>query len=168
VKMPPDFRGLLTALIEHKVDFIVVGGLSAVLRGVPISTFDLDIVHSRVEANLTRLLAALDTLEAQYRGVGDRRIAPNLGHLRSSGHQLLTTNCGMLDVLGSIGTGMAYEDLVEHSSPLKVHGKSVRVLELEQLVVLKEQAARPKDLATLPIIRATLRLQSEAGDPPET
>lgn len=34
-------------LAGHGVDFIVVGGVAAVLGGAPISTFDLDIVHAR-------------------------------------------------------------------------------------------------------------------------
>jgi hypothetical protein len=40
------------------VDFIVVGGVAAVLRGAPVSTFDLDVVHSTAPENIGRLLAA--------------------------------------------------------------------------------------------------------------
>ncbi len=50
----PDFLGTLSVLAAHKVDFIVVGGVSAVLQGAPIATFDLDIVHSRGPANTWR------------------------------------------------------------------------------------------------------------------
>jgi hypothetical protein len=41
-----DFLAVIRALGEHRVDFIVVGGVAAVLAGAPISTFDLDLVHS--------------------------------------------------------------------------------------------------------------------------
>ncbi len=46
------FREVLSS---HSVDFIVVGGISAVLNGAPVNTFDLDIVHSRDPANVARL-----------------------------------------------------------------------------------------------------------------
>jgi hypothetical protein len=54
-----DFLAVIHALIEHGVDFIVVGGVSAVLEGAPMSTFDLDIVHSRNLDNVLRLSTAL-------------------------------------------------------------------------------------------------------------
>lgn len=33
---------------------------------------------------------------------------------------------------------------------------TLRVLQLEELIVVKERAGRPKDLAVLPLLRATL------------
>ena len=35
-----NFAGLLRALHDGRVDFILVGGLAAVLQGAPVSTFD--------------------------------------------------------------------------------------------------------------------------------
>jgi hypothetical protein len=49
------------------VDFIVVGGVGAVLQGAPISTFDLDRVHPRTRKNVDRLMVALELLDARYR-----------------------------------------------------------------------------------------------------
>jgi len=42
-----DFLAILRALEAAAAEFIVVGGLAAVLDGAPVSTFDLDVVHSR-------------------------------------------------------------------------------------------------------------------------
>ena len=53
-----DFAAILETLSANHVDFVVVGGVSAVLNGAPISTFDLDIVHSRAPENIDRLLQA--------------------------------------------------------------------------------------------------------------
>jgi len=63
----PRFLEILKVLTRHRVDFIIVGGVSAVLHGAPVTTFDLDVVHSRDQKNLARLLAALQELEAVYR-----------------------------------------------------------------------------------------------------
>ena len=98
-----DFRAILRTLSEYKVEFIVVGGVSAVLHGAPVSTFDLDIVHAREPKNLERLLAALSAMDAHYRMQSEQRRQPDASHLFSPGHQLLMTRHGPLDVLGSIG-----------------------------------------------------------------
>ena len=58
MKPKPDFLAILQTLAKHQVDFIVVGGVGAVLQGAPISTFDLDVVHSRTSDNIDRLLVA--------------------------------------------------------------------------------------------------------------
>ena len=53
-----NFREILQALAEHKVQFIVVGGVAAVLNGAPVSTFDLDVVHACDAANVARLASS--------------------------------------------------------------------------------------------------------------
>lgn len=75
------------------------------------------------------------------------------------GHQLLVTTHGDLDCLGTVGEGQTYEDLVDRAPLMDVgDGMSVRVIDLPKLIELKEQAARPKDVAVLPVLRATLAL----------
>ena len=69
-----DFLAVLHALHEHGIEFIAVGGVAAVLEGAPISTFDLDLVHSRTTDNVQRLLKALTSLDAYYRFQPERRL----------------------------------------------------------------------------------------------
>ncbi|MGR3177094.1 MAG: hypothetical protein ACUZ8E_03440 [Candidatus Anammoxibacter sp.] len=79
----PDFLEILMAFVKREVDFVVVGGVCAVLHGAPISTFDLDLVHSRTPGNLNRLLSVLDKLNAFFREKKDVRIVPDLSHVSS-------------------------------------------------------------------------------------
>ena len=58
------YRRTLELLSRHGVELVVVGGVAAVLPGVPIVTFDVDVVHARTEDDVGRLLAALPTLRA--------------------------------------------------------------------------------------------------------
>jgi len=155
-KPKPDFLAILKVLAAHKVEFIVVGGVSAVLQGAPIATFDLDVVHSREPANIERLIEALQELGAYYRGQGTRRIEPSLSHLASPGHQLLLTIHGPLDLLGTIGKGRGYEALIAAAEDIVVGPVRVRVLGLPALIESKEEAAREKDNAVLSILRRTL------------
>lgn len=157
----PDFLALLRTLVEHGVDFIIVGGVSAVLHGAPVTTFDLDLVHSRTPGNISRLLSALNDLDAYYRGQGDRRLSPNPSHLASPGHQLLMTGFGPLDLLGTIGRERSYEDLFEHTTELSVSGLHLRVLNLETLIEVKEEVGHEKDKAVVPILKRTLEEKSK-------
>lgn len=153
----PDFLKILRILREEQVDFIVVGGVCAVLQGAPITTFDLDVVHSREPGNLEHLLAALKKLGAHYRTPGKERKAPNRSHLSSEGHQLLMTQAGPLDLLGIIGKGRGYEDLLGESDELEIgEGIRVRVLSLAALIKVKEETAGEKDKAVLSVLRRTL------------
>jgi len=152
----PDFFSILETLAKYRVDFIVVGGVCGVLHGAPVTTFDLDIVHSRTQENLFRLLSALQELEAYYRGRQDQRLKPDLAHLSSPGHQLLMTRFGPLDLLGTIGDGHSYGDLRQHSDEIEIGNLRLRVLSLEKLIEVKEETGFEKDKAILPVLRQTL------------
>lgn len=147
---------LLEVLARHRVEFIVVGVTAAVLQGAPVVTFDLDIVYARTAENVSRMLAALDELGAVFRNTPGRRIAPNESHLESTGRKLLQTKLGPLDVLGTIDNDAGFDDLLPHSVRLDVGGRSIAALGLERLIEVKQRAGRPKDLAVLPVLRATL------------
>jgi hypothetical protein len=151
------YLSILRILIEHRVEFIVVGGVSAVLNGAPIHTIDIDVVHSRTQENVDRSLEALRDLDAYYRMQPDRRLRPDASHLSSPGHQLLTTKFGPLDFLGSVTGNRTYFDLLPVCRELAIApGLTVRVLNLEMLITLKEEVGSEKDLAMLPILRRTL------------
>jgi hypothetical protein len=152
-----DYLEVLRPLVSHKVDFILVGGLSAIMNGVPMNTMDVDVVHSRSEENLPRILAALAELDAWYRLRTDMKLVPRESHLRSPGHQLLRTVHGDLDLLGSIDDGLVYEDLEKYSSLLEAGpGVWVKTLNLEKYVEIKEKLNRDKDRYALPTLRAAL------------
>jgi hypothetical protein len=157
-----DFRATLISLARAEVDFIVVGGVCTVLHGVPTTTFDLDIVHSRSDENRGRLIDVLEELDACFREHLPKRLRPTEEDLASRGHLLLMTSGGPLDVLGSGVGDQEYLDLLSHSSWLDLgDGLRVRVLDLETLVQIKEGTGREKDRAQLPLLRRTLAERRE-------
>lgn len=150
------FAEILARLVEHEVEFVVVGMTAGVLQGAPLTTLDLDIVHRRSPANVDRLLIALGELDAVYRH-DKRGLRPTASHLVSDGHQLLRTVHGDLDCLGTIDDGRGYDELLPMTIEMALaDGKATRVLSLSALIDAKERAGRPKDLAALPVLRATL------------
>jgi hypothetical protein len=147
----------LRALHDGGVDFIIVDSLAAALHGAPIGTFDIDVVHSRDPANIALLLPVLEALDAVFRMQPERRLKPNASHLASTGHLNLITRYGPLDLLGTIGRDLGYQDLVPHSVELDMsEGLRIRVLDLETLIAIKEELGGEKDRAVLPILRRTL------------
>jgi hypothetical protein len=159
-----DFVAVLGALFGADIEFVVVGGVAALLDGAPVNTFDVDVVHSREAANIARLLQVLEDLDAVYRIQPERRLRPTAGHLASRGHQNLLTRYGPLDLLGTIGRDLGYEELIPHSVEMEIgEGIRVRVLDLETLIAIKEELAGEKDLAVLPILRRTLEEKRKTG-----
>ncbi len=150
-----NIRGILNALSAAEVAFIVVGGLAAVLQGAPIHTNDLDVVYARTPANIDRLLAVLLELDAVFR-TDPRKLAPNRSHLESTGHKLLTTRLGVIDVLATIEEATPYEQLLPHAELFDIDGATFQVLSLERLAEAKRKLDRPKDRLQLMVIEATL------------
>jgi len=150
------FAEILRLLAENEVEFIVVGMAAGILHGAPVTTVDLDLVHRRTRDNVGRLLRVLSDLDATYRH-DPRRLRPGESHLIGPGHQLLATTYGDLDCLGTIDEDRGYDELLPLSVEMALgEGRTVRVLTLQALIELKERAGRPKDLAALPVLRATL------------
>ncbi len=151
----PDFALILDILAQHDVDFIVVGGVCAVLLGAPVATFDLDIVHSRSNKNLGCLVNALDSLNAHYREHLPEHLKPTIANLDSTGHHLLLTRYGPLDVLGSIGVGDDYEVLKSNIETISINDKTdIKILNLNTLIDVKTKTARTKDKPMLEILAA--------------
>lgn len=155
---------ILAILHATGARFIVVGGVSAVLQGAGVNTFDLDLVHARDPENVERLLTGLDQLDAHYRHAVGRVIRPSASHLSSPGHQLLYTRLGNLDLLGTIDGGRAYEDLIAHTDRVRIGGMELAILKLEELVEIKRRTGRTKDKLTLHHLLATLRERERGRD----
>src|SRR5262245_55592924 len=135
---PSELTTLLTKLAAAGVDFVLVGALAAVAQGAPLTTHDVDIVHSRAPETVDRLLAFLANVDARYRGrPGGETLRPAREALLGPGHHLLMTDLGPLDVLGTIERGRAYDDLIPDAHRIDIAGLPIHVLGLPALVELK-------------------------------
>ncbi len=160
----PNFRETLEVLDRNRVECILVGGVAAVLQGVPISTLDTEIVYRLTADNSERLVAALRELDAIYRDLAGLRIEPDATRFAAGGHHRLATRFGPLDVLATIGANRTYEDLERHAARYALEGMNVLLLDLRAVIETKGQAGRGKDLLALPVLRETLRLREAERD----
>jgi len=161
VDKPSRYLDLLGHLDRYDVEFIVVGGVAAIIAGCPITTLDLDIVYERSPRNLERLNTALQALNAYCRDPAGRHIVPTVEKLATFRTSLLITDLGPLDLLTSISGGGTFEDLLDSSWMSVVGDLQVRVLELEKVIESKKAADREKDRAVLPVLRRTLELSEK-------
>ena len=154
--------GMLRVLFAHGVEFVVIGGVAARLRGAPILTQDLDVTPRSTRSNLERVAAALTDLAAQLRTVTnpegvDFPHDPTL--LAAANTWTLTTRLGDLDLVFEPAGTRGYEDLNADAEPLQVAldpPLSVPVASLEDIIRSKQAAGRAKDQAALPLLRQTL------------
>ena len=157
--MKAEFLRLLATLHRHEVEFVVVGGVAAVVEGAIVNTQDLDVVYSNRQANLERVLAALQSLDCVYRDPAERVIRPTVDRLRENRMNLLRGTAGDIDVMQRIAPGWTFADVLVRSHPLEIAGMSIRVLDLASVIESKTALGRPKDLAALPVLRNTLEMR---------
>lgn len=154
-------------LNEEKVEYVVLGGFAAVLRGSPVTTRDLDVIPDRNPGNLDRLGRALTRMNAMIRVSGEP-IATNIDgpFIANMPHMLnLVTDFGDIDLTftpaGSTGEFTGWK--VNATSELIADGLIVSVASLDDIIDSKMTANRPKDHLSLPYLKSLrdeLRRQS--------
>lgn len=150
---------IFACLDRHRVRYVLLGGLAAVLHGSPLPTLDADICPAADRENLTRLAAALADLEARIRTPDTPEGVPfprEAGFLANVQLLNLVTRCGDLDLaFQPAGTG-GFSDLAVRAIEIEIRGVAVPVAALEDVIRSKEAANRPKDHRTLPVLRELL------------
>ncbi len=145
-----DYAGLIQLLVDHEVEFILVGGFAATLHGSARLTLDLDIVYNRSDENFKRLSRALENQNVNLRGApAGLPFVFDISALKSGLNFTLTTNLGSLDLLGQITGGGAYRDLLNFCISIEIFDRECLVIDLEKLIELKRAAGRPKDLEAI-------------------
>jgi len=149
------FKALLSALHEHDVSFIIVGGVAATLHGSARVTYDLDIVYERSRENLERIVEALAPFEPYLRG------APPGLPFRFDAETLerglnftFTTTQGPIDLLGELSGVGSFTNVRAHSAPAQLFGAAYQFLDLETLIKSKKAAGRAKDLEAIAELEA--------------
>ena len=123
---------ILRRLVERGVDFVVVGGIAAVLHGSARNTFDLDISFATDEANLVAL-----------------------ANVRAS----LCASLGELDAKPRPPGAPPYTELRRNADRYDLGGFNVSVASIDDLIAIKQAAGRAKDLLDVEELEAIKRLR---------
>jgi hypothetical protein len=154
---PQRILGLLTA---RGVDFVVIGGIAAVLHGSARTTQGLDVCFAPDAANLDALGKVLIELEARLRGIPDEvPFVPDRMALRHVEVLTLATVAGDFDVLARPDGAPPYHRLRERADRYDLGTFAVLVASVEDLIAMKRAAGRTKDLADVEELTAIARLR---------
>ena len=123
---------------RHDVKYVVIGGIAAILHGVPRATFDLDILIEATPENAQRLLDAL--LDA---GLGTAALTSPPDVLANE--ITIFKDRVRVDVQTST-PGLRFADAWSRRMTVTYQGQEFFVLSKEDLVRSKRAAGRPVDL----------------------
>lgn len=158
----PNFQEILEAFRQHNVRAVLIGGVAMRLHGSAHITDDVDFCYGRDADNLAALVAALAPSRPKLRGspeglpfFWDVRTLKNVLNLT------LTTDIGILDLLGEAPGVTSFDELWTRSVEMEAHGIPIRVASLDDLIAMKRAANRPKDQAHLMELLALKRLTEE-------
>jgi hypothetical protein len=161
-----DIKGILEVLTAHGVDFVVIGGVAAILHGSATLTQDVDVCFATDDANLEALGGALRELNASLRGVEDDvPFVPDARTLRQIRLLSLQTSAGPLDVLVKPDGCPPYERLRRRADRMDVGGFAVLVASIDDLIAMKRAAGRDKDLLAVEELNAIRDLRSRGIGP---
>jgi hypothetical protein len=146
---PAEFqpKPILRTLLEHEVDFVLIGGLAGIAHGSSYPSYDVDITYARDTRNLERLAAALQELRATLRGAStDLPFQLDARTLRSGAHFTFHTPYGSLDILTEPDGAPSYDRLKAAAGPpAEIEGEPIFVASLDHLIAMKEASGRTKD-----------------------
>lgn len=126
---------IIEELNRAQVKYVVIGGVAATLHGCPEQTYDLDILYAATPENRSRLLNALNALQAEW----DHPLTDAV--LQRQPVFALNTKHGDLDIFTSVPGLDDY--FSAPTAVLEFGGIPVKVLELSALIRTKEAAADP-------------------------
>ena len=151
-----DIAGIVRVLNAHGVRYVVIGGVAALVRDLPVpATVDIDVTPARDADNLNRLADAFDDLEAglltaEEGGTWFPRHPVENWSSYDTLH--LMTRLGALDVVFSPdGAPTGYEELAGSAEQHRVlaDDASALVITVPTWERLKTAAGRAKDLEHL-------------------
>jgi hypothetical protein len=159
-----DPNRIFTALTAHEVEFLVAGGIAVYVHGYPRNTWDVDIIPSPDAANMRRLANALTELGAHAVGARREKLALDLSHPErlAAGNYFLNSEAGALDLFNGPRADLhRYRALEANAVEARVGELTIRVVGKDDLIDMKREAGRDKDLRD---IAALTEVERSGGD----
>ncbi len=132
------YQDVFKSFQKHKVRYVVIGGVAAILHGVPRTTVDLDILIEATPENARRFLDAL--LNA---GLGTASMTTVDGLL---GNEITIFKDRVRIDAQTSTPGLQFQEAWKHKKAVMYHGQEFFLVSREDLIASKRAAGRPVDL----------------------
>ena len=147
--MIDQLQSVFASFQKNDVKYLVIGGIAAVLYGVPRATFDLDILIEPTKENAQKLLNALIDI-----GFGTAQM--------TSAEEIVETEITIftdrvrLDVQ-TFTPGIRFEEAWPQRASMTYNGQELSVVCLTDLIKSKTAAGREVDLEDVRILTAEVK-----------
>ena len=142
-----DFRDILSAFCEEKVEFMLVGAYAVAAHGVPRATGDIDLWVKRSNENAERVWTALKKFGAPLSDLTKDDLT-SLGTVIQLG-----VTPRRIDILTEI-TGVEFEEAEAERLVVSIEGIEIPVIGLTHLIKNKKAVGRPQDEADVSRLEA--------------
>ncbi len=133
-----NFKDILSAFCEEKVEFLVVGGYAMAFHGFVRATGDIDLWIRCSEENAQKVWQALQKF-------GTPLFDLNIEDLRTPG---MVFQIGLvpsrIDVITQID-GVEFDEAWQEHKTIEIEGLKIGVIGKTQLIINKKSTGRPKD-----------------------
>ena len=138
---------ILQRLNDHGVNFVVIGGVAAILHGSVRTTLDVDVCAPLDEPNLGKILSALRGTDPRWRMHPKRpALTDDVESLKGFKALYLDTDIGIVDVITEVTGVGGFDEVARHAIPVDAGSVECQVLDLDTLIVAKRAVGRRKDL----------------------
>jgi len=164
-----NFENLLTRLIEHQVEFVLVGDFAGVAYGSTWLRQVVEVCTRFSPDNFMRLQEMVADLHPVHRMTPQRlplQLTPET--CASLTNLYLDTDLGQLDCLGFIQGVGDFDEVKKHSIEVSLPAGICRILSIDALIQSKEAMGRPRDresVLQLKAIRHHLKEQNRPEKP---
>ncbi len=151
----PLLESVVAALAEVRLEAILIGNAAAAIHGAPVTTVDFDFMFRATPANLAKLKKFAKAMEA----VVLRPYYPI-----SKLYRVMNDDRGLqADFMPAIHGVKSFNSLRSRAEKIELHGRSLWVAHLSDVIASKRAAARLRDKAVLDILEKTLREKNKSS-----
>lgn len=139
----PDFREFILLLNKHNVDYILIGGYTVILYGYPRTTGDLDVWIRNSNQNRLKLINACHEFGLMTKDLTVEKFNDENVEVFTFGRPPIC-----IEILIRI-QGIEFDEAMINAVVLEPDGYPVKIVSFPDLVRMKKNANRPKDLDDL-------------------
>ncbi len=143
---------LAEALAKAGLQVVIIGNSAALLHRIPVSTQDVDLFVR----DHPLLQKKLEKFAADFGVILTRPYEPSSKMIRASGRAI------DVDFVFGLSSRKSFESIRSRAEKVRLGRRMVWVASLEDIIAAKEAAGRPKDKATLPILKQALEVHKAA------
>lgn len=157
----PLLVSILEAMRKHRLEAVLIGNAAAALHGAPVTTLDADFMFRETPTNLRKLKNVAREMKATL-------LRPY--YPISKLYRMVNDDRGLqVDYMPVVHGVKSFNSLRSRAEKVNLHGHELLLASLNDIIISKKTAARPRDLAVLPVLEQTLhekeRQEKQIGKP---